>query len=111
LSWANIFSDQLLCRGGFFVGDRRLRTLSSRDLLLHIHIHRFSLELPSLESSVLGARNKRLAPLPFQVLNFILDFSIPLFIVPDLLRHKLPVPRIEMRHELWYQNGMCNVTR
>lgn len=49
---------------------------------------------------------RRLNILPLQTLDFNLDVAESLFVVPNLLRHKLFVPRIEVRHEFWNQIGM-----
>jgi hypothetical protein len=79
--------------------------------LLDVDIHGIAaLELGSL-GHPLRSGHRRLDIFPLQTLDFNLDVGESLLVVPDLLRHKLFVPRIEVRHEFWDQNGMGQPVR
>jgi hypothetical protein len=77
-------------------------------LLLDVHVHGFAaLKLGSLgHAGPLRSWYRRLDILPLQTLDFNLDVGESLLVVLNLLRHKLFIPRVEVPHEFWDQDGM-----
>jgi hypothetical protein len=74
--------------------------------LLDADIHGIAaLELGSL-GHPLRSGYRRLDILPLQTLDFDLNVGESLLVVPNLLRHKLFIPRIEVGHEFRNQNSM-----
>jgi hypothetical protein len=54
----------------------------------------------------LRRRYRGLDILPLKTLDFNLNLGVSLLVLFNLRRHKLFIPRIEVRHEFWDQNCM-----
>jgi hypothetical protein len=75
--------------------------------LLDVDIHGFTaLELGSLGHARPRSWYRRLDILPLQTLDFDFDVGESLLVVPNLLRHELFIPCVEVGNEFWDQNGM-----